>query len=42
MIVVAHFVAISSCMAAAALAALPFARRVDAPASGVIGAEEDA
>lgn len=38
MIVVAHFVAISFYIAAAALAALPFARRVDAPVRGVIGA----
>jgi len=38
MIVVAHFVAISFYIAAAALAALPFARRVKAPVSGVITA----
>ena len=38
MIVVAHFVAISFYVAAAALAALPFARRVRAPVNGVIGA----
>jgi ABC-type uncharacterized transport system permease subunit len=38
MIVVAHFVAISCYVAAAALAALPFARRVSAPVNGVIGA----
>jgi ABC-type uncharacterized transport system permease subunit len=38
MIVVAHFVAISFYIAAAALAALPFARRVSAPVNGVIGA----
>jgi ABC-type transport system involved in cytochrome c biogenesis permease subunit len=38
MIVVAHFVAISFYIAAAALAALPFARRVNAPVKGVIGA----
>ena len=38
MIVVAHFVAISFYIAAAALAALPFARRVNAPVNGVIGA----
>ena len=37
MIVVAHFVAISFYIAAAALAALPFARRVSAPVNGVIG-----
>lgn len=36
MIVIAHFVAISCYIAAAALAALPFARRVRAPVSGVI------
>jgi len=36
--VIAHFVAISSYIAAAALAALPFARRVSAPVKGVIGA----
>jgi ABC-type uncharacterized transport system permease subunit len=36
MIVVAHFVAISCYIAAAALAALPFARRVSAPVNGVI------
>jgi ABC-type uncharacterized transport system permease subunit len=36
MIVVAHFVAISCYIAAAALAALPFARRVKAPVKGVI------
>ncbi len=36
MIVVAHFVAISCYLAAAALAALPFARRVSAPVKGVI------
>lgn len=36
MIVVAHFVAISCYIAAAALAALPFARRVKAPVNGVI------
>ena len=36
MIVVAHFVAISCYIAAAALAALPFARRVNAPVNGVI------
>ena len=36
MIVVAHFVAISFYIAAAALAALPFARRVSAPVNGVI------
>jgi ABC-type uncharacterized transport system permease subunit len=36
MIVVAHFVAISFYLAAAALAALPFARRVSAPVNGVI------
>src|SRR5829696_3549640 len=38
MIVVAHFVAISFYIAAAALAALPFARRVRAPVNGVITA----
>src|SRR5215207_5101247 len=38
MIVVAHFVAISLYIAAAALAALPFARRVRAPVNGVIAA----
>ena len=38
MIVVAHFVAISFYIAAAALAALPFARRVSAPVNGVITA----
>jgi HemX protein len=38
MIVVAHFVAISFYIAAAALAALPFARRVSAPVNGVIAA----
>src|SRR5687768_1293910 len=38
MIVVAHFVAISFYIAAAALAALPFARRVQAPVNGVVGA----
>ena len=38
MIVVAHFVAISFYIAAAALAALPFARRVSAPVNGVVGA----
>ena len=38
MIVIAHFVAISFYIAAAALAALPFARRVAAPVNGVIGA----
>jgi ABC-type uncharacterized transport system permease subunit len=38
MIVVAHFVAISFYLAAAALAALPFARRVSAPVNGVITA----
>jgi HemX protein len=38
MIVVAHFVAISCYIAAAALAALPFARRVSAPVNGVIAA----
>lgn len=38
MIVVAHFIAISFYIAAAALAALPFARRVKAPVSGVIAA----
>lgn len=37
MIVIAHFVAISFYAAAAALAALPFARRVAAPVNGVIG-----
>jgi ABC-type uncharacterized transport system permease subunit len=36
MIVVAHFVAISFYIAAAALAALPFARRVSAPVNGVV------
>ena len=36
MIVVAHFVAISFYIATAALAALPFARRVSAPVNGVI------
>jgi len=36
--VVAHFVAISCYVAAAALAALPFARRVSAPVGGVIAA----
>ena len=36
MIVVAHFIAISFYIAAAALAALPFARRVSAPVNGVI------
>ena len=36
MIVIAHFVAISCYIAAAALAALPFARRVSAPVNGVI------
>lgn len=36
MIVVAHFVAISCYVAAAGLAALPFARRVSAPVNGVI------
>jgi ABC-type uncharacterized transport system permease subunit len=38
MIVVAHFVAITLYIAAAALAALPFARRVKAPVNGVIAA----
>jgi ABC-type transport system involved in cytochrome c biogenesis permease subunit len=38
MIVIAHFVAISCYIAAAALAALPFARRVSAPVNGVIAA----
>lgn len=38
MMVVAHFVAISCYIAAAALAALPFARRVSAPVGGVIAA----
>jgi HemX protein len=38
MIVIAHFVAISLYIAAAALAALPFARRVNAPVNGVIAA----
>lgn len=38
MMVVAHFVAISCYVAAAALAALPFARRVRAPVGGVIAA----
>ncbi|MDO8502892.1 MAG: hypothetical protein Q7S20_13725 [Gemmatimonadaceae bacterium] len=34
MIVIAHFTAISCYIAAAALAALPFARRVSAPVNG--------
>src|SRR4051812_23633705 len=38
MMVVAHFVAISCYIAAAALAALPFARRQSAPVGGVISA----
>src|SRR6187551_640136 len=38
MIVVAHFVAISFYIGAAALAALPFARRVTAPVNAVIAA----
>src|SRR5215208_6343328 len=38
MIVIAHFVAISCYIAAAGLAALPFARRVSAPVNGVIAA----
>ncbi len=38
MIVIAHFVVISCYIAAAALAALPFARRVNAPVNGVIAA----
>jgi HemX protein len=38
MIVIAHFIAISCYIAAAALAALPFARRVSAPVKGVIAA----
>lgn len=38
MMVIAHFVAVSCYIAAAALAALPFARRVRAPVNGVIGA----
>src|SRR5687768_4897738 len=38
MIVIAHFIAISCYIAAAALAALPFARRVSAPVNGVIAA----
>ena len=38
MIVIAHFVVITCYIAAAALAALPFARRVSAPVNGVIGA----
>jgi HemX protein len=37
MIVIAHFIAISCYVAAAGLAALPFARRVSAPVNGVIG-----
>jgi HemX protein len=37
MMVIAHFVAITCYIAAAALAALPFARRVQAPVKGVIG-----
>jgi ABC-type uncharacterized transport system permease subunit len=37
MMVIAHFVAITCYIAAAALAALPFARRVEAPVKGVIG-----
>ncbi|HUQ48128.1 MAG TPA: cytochrome c biogenesis protein CcsA [Gemmatimonadaceae bacterium] len=37
MMVIAHFVAITCYIAAAALAALPFARRVNAPVKGVIG-----
>ena len=36
MMVIAHFVAISCYIAAAALAALPFARRVKAPVKGVV------
>ncbi len=36
MMVIAHFIAISCYIAAAALAALPFARRVEAPVKGVI------
>ena len=36
MIVIAHFVAVSFYLAAAAVAALPFARRVKAPVAGVI------
>jgi ABC-type uncharacterized transport system permease subunit len=36
MIVIAHFIAITCYVAAAALAALPFARRVEAPVKGVI------
>jgi len=36
MMVIAHFVAITCYIAAAALAALPFARRVEAPVKGVI------
>jgi HemX protein len=38
MIVVAHFIAISCYIAAAGLAALPFARRVSPPVKGVIAA----
>jgi HemX protein len=37
MMVIAHFVAITCYIAASALAALPFARRVEAPVKGVIG-----
>lgn len=37
MIVIAHFAAITCYIAAAALAAMPFARRVEAPVKGVIG-----
>ncbi|MEO7219089.1 MAG: hypothetical protein ABIZ73_00560, partial [Gemmatimonadaceae bacterium] len=36
MIVIAHFIAISCYFGAAALAAMPFARRVPAPVQGVI------
>src|SRR5689334_22466169 len=38
MMVVAHFIAISCYVAAAALAALPFAKRVSAPVGGVVAA----
>ncbi|HVF40641.1 MAG TPA: cytochrome c biogenesis protein CcsA [Gemmatimonadaceae bacterium] len=37
MIVIAHFIAISCYAGAAAIAALPFARRVSAPVRGVVG-----
>ena len=36
MIPIAHFVAVTFYLGAAAIAALPFARRVKAPVSGVV------